>query len=253
MGIRVNLNGWQIARQLHEGDRRLFSSMEKLASGLAINRASDGPAMLIISEQLRAQIASLDREIENLSMQEYKYEYASSSAMQLREKLTEMRSLAIGAANEGGNDETSQAAYDNAAQDIAASYNEAVDSAEYNGKKLFDGSADALTSISPLQGIDLSSAEGAVASVEKIDAAIAEVDQAQIEFGSSIRHEFQSQQASLAITRQNLIASESQIRDVDWAMEFSRFMAEQIQFRAGMALMAQAQLSSRMVLGLLGG
>ncbi len=252
-GIHINLNGWEIARQLHESDRRLFSSMEKLASGLAINRASDGPAMLIISERLRSQIASLDKEIQNLSMQEYKYEFASSAAMQLRDKLTELRSLAVGAANEGGNDEAAQAAYQNAAQDIVASYNDLAATAEYNGKKIFDGSSEALTVVNRLEGVDLSTAEAAAASMEKIDGAMSEIDHVQIDLGSKIRHQFQSQQASLAITRQNLIASESQIRDTDWAMELSKMLAEEIRFKAGVALMAQARLSSRTVLGLLSG
>ena len=61
MGLRINHNIQAINshRQLLINDRMMGKSLEKLSSGLRINRAADGPAMLMISEQLRSQVAGL--------------------------------------------------------------------------------------------------------------------------------------------------------------------------------------------------
>jgi flagellin len=229
----------------------MISSLEKLSSGYRINRASDGPAELTISEQLRAQIASLNQEIENTSNLVYKYETGSAYLAGFRNQLTELRSLAVGAANEGFNSEDAQEAYAFAAQSMVEYYNGAVASAEYNGAAMFDGGAGSLGELSVLAGIDLSSAEAAEASMGIIDEAMREVDALQVELGSTQKHGLESSLASLRITSQNLQAAESSIRDTDFVMEFSNFLAEQIKFNAGMALMSYANLSSSTVLGLI--
>ena len=67
ISIRFDLGSSLISFNLSSNYLSLMSPLEKLASGLSINRASDGPAALVISEQLRTQIASLNQEIENTS------------------------------------------------------------------------------------------------------------------------------------------------------------------------------------------
>ncbi|NIR46501.1 MAG: flagellin, partial [Gammaproteobacteria bacterium] len=52
-------------RQLIENGVDLRKSLEKLSSGMRVNRAADGPAALIISEQMRAQIAGLNQAVDN--------------------------------------------------------------------------------------------------------------------------------------------------------------------------------------------
>ena len=250
ISVQLNNNSWDIIRRLHDNEANMFRAMERLSSGLRINRASDGPAALVISEQLRSQVASLDREMENLAAQQLRYEYASSTVMQLRGKLTEMRTLALGAANAGGNSQSAQEAFDRAAAHMVDNYNHIVATTEYNGRLLFDGGEGSLASPAALDGIDLSSAAAAEVSLERIDQAIVELDRVQVDLGSTVKNRFESEQASLAITRQNLAAAESNIRDADWAMEFSRYMAESIQFRAGIALMAHNRLNAQIVLSI---
>lgn len=251
LGIRTNISAWDLVRRLNASELALYSSLEKLTSGLAINRASDGPAILIISERLRSQIASLEQQVENLSAQQHKYEYASSALMELRSHLTELRSLAIGAANEGGNDEAMQAAYDTTAQDIVAAYNQVIETAEYNGRPLFDGSTGSLADIPALSGIDLTSAASAEASISALDDAVRTLDHVQIDLGATQRHELAAQQRMLSITRQNLIAAESELRDTDFVMEWTNFLAESMRLRAGIALFAHSRLNAESVLLLL--
>ena len=67
MSLRINHNiaALDAHRNLTNTTRQMMTSMEKLSSGYRINRASDDPAGLVISEQFRAQIAGLNRAISN--------------------------------------------------------------------------------------------------------------------------------------------------------------------------------------------
>jgi flagellin len=252
IGIRIDMSALDLVRRLNASELALYSSMEKLSSGWKINRASDGPAVLVISERLRSQIASLGSELENLSAQQQEYGYASSVVMDLRADLLEVRSLALGAAHEGYNDPAMQGAYETAAQAAVDSYNQIASTAEYNGQKLFDGSEGSLATIRRLDGIDLSSASAAEASLEAIDRAVGELDRIQIDLGARQKNELEAQQRSLAITQQNLIAAESSLRDTDYALEYTNFVVEAMRMRAGVALWAHSRIAAHTVLSLLG-
>ncbi len=147
----------------------MYKSLQKLSSGMKINSAADGPAQLIISEQFRTQIATLNQQIENTSMQIGKYSTASSTLSEMRSQLTEMRTLAIGAANEGGNSEAAQQAYADSASLLESNFNVTLNRAEYNGAVLFDGGEGSLANLTDLSGVDLSSADGANLSIVLID------------------------------------------------------------------------------------
>ena len=67
MGLRINTNIQSLTalNSLRVTDKNLGRSLERLSTGLRINRASDDPSGLVISEQLRAQISSLKKATEN--------------------------------------------------------------------------------------------------------------------------------------------------------------------------------------------
>ena len=252
LGIQIDISTWDLVRRLNASELALSSSMETLSRGWKINRASDGPAVLVISERLRSQIASLGQEIGNLNAQQQEYGYASSVVMDLRADLLEVRSLALGAAHEGYNDPAMQGAYETAAQAAVDSYNHIVSAAEYNGQKLFDGSEGSLASVSRLKGIGLSSAPAARVSLEAIDLAVAELDRIQIDLGAKQKNELEAQQRSLAVRQENLLAAESRLRDTDYALEYTNFLVEAMRMRAGVALLAHSRLAAESVLSLLG-
>jgi flagellin len=235
---------------LNSSLRDLFRSAERLSSGLRINRASDDPAGLVISEQLRSRIASLNQEVENISAGINKYKTVSASVGELRSRLTELRSLAVAASNEAVNSEEAQAVYQNAAQDIMASYNFTVQNAEYNGSNTLDGSEGSLAAVDELTGIDLSSAEAAQISIGRIDEAIHELDEIQVELGSTQRHDLESRRLSLEIERENLIAAESQVRDADFGMEYVNLVAGMIRTRAAIAMVAHTALTGASIVNL---
>ena len=252
LSIYHNYFGSSLANRASLQYGRLLRTMEQLSSGLRINRASDGPADLVISEQLRSQIASLNQRIENTNLQIAKYETASGATSQLRSHLTELRSLAVAAANEGGNSEGAQQALATQGQNVVTSYNSMVESAEFNGMALLDGSEGSLADITSLDGIDFSSASSAEESLARIDEAMAELDQVQTDLGSTQKNELEASRAAMQVTHQNLVAAESQIRDADVFATYSSFIGEMLQMKMSLALMAHAKLSSNSVLGLFG-
>jgi len=229
----------------------LYKSLEKLSSGRRINSAADDPAGLVITEQLQSQIAGLSQEIENVNANIYKYQSVSGTVMQMREQLTEMRSLALGAANAAFNDESAQRAYDNAAQSLASTYNLTAASAEYNGAKMLDGSEGSLASVTELSSIDLSTPEAAVGSLEEIDRAIAELDEITIDLGSTQKYDLEGRLSSLEIRRQNLTAAESSIGDTDYASEISNMIRSLIGTKASMAVLSHSFLTAQTVIGLM--
>ena len=253
MGLTINnLASLDVARSTANNYAALSRAMARLSSGMRINSASDDPAGLVISERFRAQIASLNQEIENTTHLINKYETGSSTVMEMRSQLTELRSLAVSAANEGFNDDTSQAALDQAAGNIVDNFNRTADSAVYNGSNLLDGSEGSLASVSKLENVDMSSAAAAEASITVIDEAIAELDSVQVNLGATQKNDLESRRSSLEITAQNLQAAESLVRDADYALEIANMVGEMIKVQSSLALMSHTNIGANSVLKLLG-
>ena len=240
-----------IFRNINLTHSLLMKSMEKLASGLRINRASDDPAGLVISEQMRTRIASLNQEIENVTVQINKYETGSSATLQLRGMLTEMRSLAIAASNEGINDSSMQAAYQAEANRLVDTYNFVVENTAFGTQTLLDGSEGSLTTIPTMDYVDLSDAQSAEQSIEQIDEEIARLDQSIAELGATQKNDLKSRLTNLRIESQNLTAAESQIRDTDFALEFSNMLKNELLLHSSVSLLAHSFVTPQSVLGLL--
>ena len=253
MSLSIQFDGGssRLFRSINLASYNIFKSAEKISSGLRINVASDDPAGLVISEHLRSQIAGLNQNIENTSALIRKYETASSTVSELRSHLTELRSLAVGAANEGGNSEAGQLAYQRVAEHSVASFNRVIETADYNGANLLDGSEGSVAAVDELSGIDLSTAESAQASIAIIDNAAAKLDESQAEMGAYQKSELEARMSNLETTLGNLEAAESQIRDADIISEVSNFIASNIRQRAGIAMLAHLQMNSRTVIDLL--
>jgi flagellin len=141
MSLRINNNIAAINahRNLVQTTTSLSSSMEKLSSGYRINRAADNPAGLVISEQFRAQIAGLNRAIDNSEGSINMIQTAEGALTELNNLLISMRELAIHAANEGFNDAAQlaadQAEIDNAIKTI----DRIAANTQFGTKKLLDG------------------------------------------------------------------------------------------------------------------
>src|SRR5260221_10613584 len=106
MALRINTNvtALNALRNLQNTAASVATSIERLSSGLRINRAADDPAGLIISEGLRAQIDGLNQAISNSQDANNLIKTAEGGLSEINSLLRSVRQLAVHAANTGVND-----------------------------------------------------------------------------------------------------------------------------------------------------
>ncbi len=251
MRINSNAGALNTLRALQNNQDQMKKSMEKLSSGQKINKASDNPAGLIISEQMRAQIGAIEQEIKNLDARDAKLNTAEGNMSTMQEDLLAMRDVALSAANEGGNSEEAQKAYQASMDNSVRSYNQTVQNASYGSQNLFDGSSGAVADLQNMENIDVSTAESAKQAVEVIDQKIADLSEERGEIGAAQKNEISSQRSNLQTELVNLTASESSVRDTDMAKEYVEFVKNEIQLKAGMAMLAHQNQAPNLVMSFL--
>lgn len=143
MGLSIanNVASLNAQNNLSRASMAVRSSVEKLSSGLKINRGADGPAALVISEKQRAQIAGLKQAIQNTEKAAAVVQTGEGALNEINSLLVKVRSLAIDSANSGANDSDALAA--NQAEIAAAldTINRIANNTQFGTKKLLDGSA----------------------------------------------------------------------------------------------------------------
>ncbi len=143
MSLRINLNsaGLVAHRNLSNVDNALGKSIERLSSGFRINRASDDPAGLVISEKLRAQIGGIGMAIKNASDGVNMVKTAEAALTEVHSLLRTMRDLAVHASNTGANDEAALAADQAQITQAIQSLNKIAEETMFGQKKLLNGEA----------------------------------------------------------------------------------------------------------------
>ncbi|MDT8447124.1 MAG: flagellin [bacterium] len=142
MSLRINHNvaALNSHRNLLNNDRSLNRTLERLSSGLKVNRGADGPATLVISEQMRAQIAGLTQAIDNSESAISMAQTSEANLGEINRLLTSMRQLAVHAANEGVNDTGMLQADQRELENALASIDRITAQAQFGERKLLDGS-----------------------------------------------------------------------------------------------------------------
>jgi flagellin len=142
MAFRINHNIASINayRNLARNDMGLSRSLEHLSSGLRINKSADDPAGLVVSENMRAQIAGLSQAIENSELATAMVQTAEGALTEVHALLMGMRELAIHAANEGANSAADLAADQAEIDNALATINRISSQTQFGTKKLLDGS-----------------------------------------------------------------------------------------------------------------
>ena len=148
MSLRINNNTSAINghRNMVKNDAAVSKSLERLSSGLRINRASDDAAGLIISEQMRAQITGLKQAIANSEQAVTLVQTAEGALDEMSTLLNKARSLALHAANEGLNDTNQLVADQSELDNIVDSMNRIATNTQFGTKKILDGSLSTATS-----------------------------------------------------------------------------------------------------------
>lgn len=161
MGLSItnNISSLQAQHNLTRTSSSLSKSLERLSSGLKINRGADGPAALVISEQQRAQIAGLQAAIDNASKAVALVQTGEGALNEINSLLVKIRSLALDSANAGVNDANSLAANQAEVKNALDTITRIAQNTQFGKKKLLDGSAgfNAVSSATALTGLNATS------------------------------------------------------------------------------------------------
>ncbi|MFB1082274.1 flagellin [Jeotgalibacillus sp. JSM ZJ347] len=139
MIINHNIAALNTHRQLSDASGAQSKSMEKLASGLRINRAGDDAAGLAISEKMRAQVRGLDQASRNAQDGISLIQTAEGALNETHSILQRMRELAVQGSN-GTNESEDLDAIQAELDELITEVDRIGDATEFNGKKLLDGS-----------------------------------------------------------------------------------------------------------------
>lgn len=119
----------------------LSKSLERLSSGLKINRGADGPAALVISEEQRAQITGLNKAIENTSKAVSMVQTAEGALNEINGLLLKARGLALDSANAGVNDANAQAANQSEIGNLLETIDRIANNTQFGTKRVLNGAA----------------------------------------------------------------------------------------------------------------
>lgn len=143
MSLRINTNmsALNALRNVQNAADNFGRSIERLASGLRVNRGADDPAGLIRSEDLRAQIVGLEQAISNAQDATNLVKTAEGALEEIHTLLRSMRQLAVASANTGTNDLTALQANQNQIRSAIESIDRIAMQTQFGTKKLLDGTA----------------------------------------------------------------------------------------------------------------
>lgn len=154
MSLRINHNIQAVNghRNMVKNDAMVSRSLERLSSGLRINKAADDAAGLIISEQMRAQLTGLNQAIANSESAVTLVQTAEGAMDEMNSLLNKGRQLALHAANEGVNDTNQLIADQSELDNLIDSVTRISNTTQFGTKKLLDGSLSAAASNSSAIG-----------------------------------------------------------------------------------------------------
>ncbi len=270
MRINHNIAALNTHRQLGTANNAQMKSMEKLSSGLRINRAGDDAAGLAISEKMRAQVKGLDQASRNSQDAISLIQTAEGALNETHSILQRMRELTVQAGNTGTQQEEDLQAIQDELDSLVSEIDGISERTEFNGKKLLDGNFNGKFQIgaNSTQQLDLAiaAADSATLTVDTVDVTavtfdfdteVAKIDEA-IKLVSSERSNLGATQNrlehtinNLSTSSENLTAAESRIRDVDMAKEMMEQTKNSILAQASQAMLAQSNQMPQGVLQLL--
>ncbi len=272
--IQTNLPALFAHRQVNLTNSAMEKSLEKLSSGYRINHAADDAAGLAISEKLRTQSNGLEQASRNIQDGISLIQTAEGGMEEMHLILQRMRTLAIQSANDTNTASDRQLIQVEVSQ-LLSEINRMQTTVVFNGKQLLTGAYASGTgnvalhvgaganqtlnlnigSMSTtglgINAVSVATQAGAETAITALSDAINSVSSDRATLGA-IQNRLEHTYNFVRVAQENMQASESRIRDVDMAAEMVNYTKGQILSQAGMAMLSQANLSSRNVLSLFG-
>ena len=257
-------------RALSANQKALAQNLGRLSSGQRIAMAADDAAGLGISERLKAQVRSLSQASRNVQDGVSLIQVADGAMNEQSGLLTRLRELAVQSAN--GTLGTLERSYIQAeADELVGEVDAIAERTEFNGINMISAAATSIelqvginngdtqtvnfvptdTATLGVDALDYTSAAGASAAIDSIDAAIDALSSARSTVGAGQNRLMVTAQ-NLSSAHEQLSAANSRIRDVDVAEETAAMTRHQILSQAGVAVLAQANQLPQAALSLLG-
>ena len=277
ISIKTNVASIRSQRNLAKATNSFQSSVEKLSSGLRINRAGDDAARSAISSQMSALELGLKQADRNSNDAISLVQTAEGALNETGGIVTRMRELAVQAANEGTMDTTERGYLDQEFNILRSELDRIVNVTEYNGQKLVDGTISSTATALDFQvgmnntsndrislslantsstglSIDtdsLATASQAQAAITALDTALATINTERSTLGST-QNRLQMTISNLGNMYENMAASNSRLKDVDVAEETAKFTRNQILSQAATSMLAQSNSLPQSALSLIG-
>lgn len=261
--------GLNIIRNMNMHQSQISRSMERLSSGLRINRAADDPAGLAISEKMRAQIRGLSMAARNIQDGISLFNVAEGALNETHSMLQRMRELSVYAAN-GTLTDADREALSLEFEELKKEITRTSTDTEFNTMPLLDGSRSSLKiqaganagqtidfyignmSADAIGILDTSIATQGDANeaIGKLDDAIKSVSSERSRMGAYVNRLEHAYNNTL-VMEENLTAAESRIRDVDIAKEMMALTKANILLQASQYVLAMHMQQAYSVLQLL--
>ncbi|MEE0134268.1 MAG: flagellin [Treponema sp.] len=285
MVINHNMSAMYSNRQLGVTNVSLQKDMEKLSSGMKINRAGDDASGLAVSEKMRAQIRGLNQASRNASNGISFIQATEGYLQETTDIMQRIRELAVQSANGIYTDEDRMQIQVEISQ-LVAEVDRIASSAQFNGLNMLTGRFAKQTGENSVTGsmwfhiganmdqrmevyigtmtavalgvrelgdetiISLASPAEANRAIGTIDEALKKINKQRADLGG-YQNRLEHAVKGIDIAAENLQAAESRIRDTDMAAQMVEFTKNQVLAQAGTAMLAQANTQSQNVLTLL--
>lgn len=277
MGLRINTNLPSLVAQRHleNNDKELTRSIGHLSSGSRINSAAEDPAGLPISENLRAQVRSLEQASRNANDGVGFVQVAEGGLNEISNILVRLRELSIQASSDTVGDRERKY-IDSEFQSLKSEVDRIASSTKYAGIALLSGEAEKSTldfqvgafnnendriqfnvgdinariSNLSIDGSSTLDIDGARDAIDSVDKALDVVSGFRANLGA-IQSRLNSTSNALSVSVENFSAAYSRVHDVDVAHETAALAKQSILKQAGIAVLAQANQEPALALKLL--
>ena len=284
MIINHNMSAMYADRLLGVTNADVAKSIEKLSSGLRINRAGDDASGLAVSEKLRSQIRGLNQAERNIQNGVSFIQATEGYLQGTQDILHRLRELSVQSAN-GIYTEEDRMQIQVEVSQLVDEINRIASHAQFNGMNMLTGSfaqESTVNRVMQLQvganmdqneqifigtmtaaalglqntqeetgAISIATPEEANQAIGMLDSALRRVSQQRADLGA-YQNRFEMAAQGVAIASENLQAAESRIRDTNMASEMVNYTRDTILTQAGVAMLAQANTRTQSVLQLLG-
>ncbi len=273
--INFGVSPYRTTMSLNRVNSLLADNMERLSSGMRVNRAADDPAGLAVANMLAAKDNSASAALRNTAQGTSLIATAEGAMGEIGNILDRMRELAVQSANETLTS-SQRSNIDDEYEELSAEIDRISAATEYNDIKLTDGSTSTLTVQVGIDGstasqidlsfsdvdssalsidtstIDLSTASGASSAITAIDSAIDTIASERASLGAS-QNRLNAASNYMSEMQMAARASRSSIMDADMAFEIAESSRLQVIQAAGIAALAQARNINSSIIGLLNG